>query len=333
MVAVKENRSLENETIYKTYTGEHALLCGNSINQLINSEARWSDLLQSLCEMEGIKIDITPEKSFPLVFEEILFSSRGSYKNILKRLKEHIASTITGFKTCSIHKSVLDLPITEILTTNYDYTFETTYLQRKLTPADRPLFLGDVGSREYRYSLYRKKHIGPRNIWHIHGELDNGFSGKSRYPEQSIMIGNEHYGDYHRRIHEYIRPSGGLKAGLSNKKDSWVKRFFTHNLHIVGLSLDYTETHLWWLLNYRARKIKEHVTLPNSITFYYPSFSADEYKHKVQLLKALKVVVKEVPIEIKNWKDDRKKFILYWKTLLEDHLRKLDSKGAEMQYS
>ena len=46
--------------------------------------------------------------------------------------------------------------------------------------------------------------------------------------------------------------------------------FFKGELHIVGLSYDFSEQHLWWLLNYRAKQIKrEKIKLVNDIYYYY----------------------------------------------------------------
>lgn len=309
---MKVKRQIEKESIFENFTKKEVILCGNSINQLENNDADWGELLKKIIKSENLKVQVNDQKSYPLIFEEILFSCSGEYKIILKRLKEKIVKHISTFQSTIYHEKLLQLPISEVLTTNYDYGFERCF-EEKFSGFDR----GILGN-EYRYSLHRQHTVHDKKIWHIHGELNNGFRGEVRYPEQSIMIGNEHYGDYQRAVHEYIKPSGGLKTALINIKDSWVKRFFTHEMHIVGFGLDYTENHLWWLLNFRARKYKEHNELPNSIKFYYPNFSKDSYQYKKQLLKALKVEIVEIPVNVPNnkWND---RFHLFWDKFLTEY--------------
>lgn len=66
---------------------------------------------------------------------------------------------------------------------------------------------------------------------------------------------------------------------------SWVDLFFSSNIHIIGLSLDYSETDLWWILNKRAR-LALSLPIKNQIHFH----STREDTQKLELLKSFGVI-------------------------------------------
>ena len=74
--------------------------------------------------------------------------------------------------------------------------------------------------------------------------------------------------------------------------ESWIDLFFTHNIHIIGLALDFVESDIWWLLTYRARllKNKQHKIL-NKIYYYIPEKYVERSKHKIELLKAVNISI------------------------------------------
>lgn len=273
------------------YHGQNAIFLGNGIN-LLSGGISWDGLLKKLILKFGLN-SITIEKdtniSYPLLFEEILFNIRGNdFDYNLKQLKAAISKILINTIPNEYHHKILRLNTEDIITTNYDYAFERC-IDNKFTGLPKP---GKIG--KYKYSLYRKHNINGTSFWHINGELNNGFKGKGtyKYPQESILIGNEHYADYLRKLHETLRPSkdkGGLINVLEKEEDIWARLFFTHNIHIIGFDLNYSEIHLWWLLNFRARLIKKNASIANKIFFYYPSFNENKYKLKIRLLKALEV--------------------------------------------
>ena len=123
--------------------------------------------------------------------------------------------------------------------------------------------------------------------------------GTSQYPEQSILIGNEHYADYLSVIHGILKPvSGnkGLASALNENPDIWPRFFFTHDIDIVGFNMDYAEIHLWWLINFRARLKRAGSSIRNTIRFNYPSFEEKEIENKLSVLLALEIELNEVPV-------------------------------------
>jgi hypothetical protein len=60
--------------------------------------------------------------------------------------------------------------------------------------------------------------------------------------------------------------------------ESWVDKFFTHNIKIVGLGMDFTEYTLWWLLAYRhfVKTSNPDIIVDNEITLVLPFFTVEE---------------------------------------------------------
>ena len=303
------DRLEKQETLENNYTGRPAILVGNGIN-LLSDNRSWETLLRNISEQFQVNVRINNEKSFPLIFEELIFRSIGDYQKTLDSFKSQISNELIGLNNNEYHDSLMKLKCSEYLTTNYDYALERVF---------HPDFNhSNRNSRETKYSLYRKNIIGEnKNIWHIHGELNHGFKRESVH--ESIMIGNEHYGDYHSKVHDILKPTGSIFAALENKRNSWPKMFFTHDIHIVGLSLDFSETHLWWILNYRAKLQKEFGQLPNKIFYHYPSFSKERNRSKNELLSALYVE----PIATVVQSNDDEKYKRFWDILLSRTLQNL----------
>jgi hypothetical protein len=192
---------------------------------------------------------------------------------------------------------------------------------------------------EHKHSLRRRYYLEgfEKNIWHIHGELEdtrNLSEGSKFYHEESIMIGYEHYSSYLEEIQKNIKGKSGVQkpekqslfARIKNGNNQfyWLDKFFTHNLDIVGLSFDFSENHLWWILNLRANHIrnkkigKDLVIINNRIRFFYADLPEpmpknltfekfDKFKNEMEkekgigdVLKAFCVDVVPVPCETRE---------------------------------
>lgn len=288
--------------------GNNAMLIGNGINNL-QSTYRWDLLLRKLYPQINLE-----EKPYTLAFEEIVLTklacsnNKKQYKEILKEIKDTIADHCSEIKPSVYHEKINSLDITNFLTTNYDYAIEKTLDQNFDIKQD------NSKTRDFKYSLNRYHKVNNKIVWHIHGEIENGYKkdNVNQYASASIMIGHEHYGDYYRRIHQYLRPFSTDENTKQKYRDnpSWVNLFFTHNLHIVGLSLDSSEFHLWWLLAYRARLKEYYHNIENQIFFHCASYDMEspKQKAKIDLLKSFGVKIKD--IRIKDESD--KKYGIYW---------------------
>lgn len=317
-----------------SYQNKNALLIGNGVNLLDTRQSfSWGELLNELKINYDINVDLDNVfKPFPLAFDEMLHQKPGStdFKSKIKVLKQRIRNSIDnqlngkrGFN--DHHRKIASLPYNDILTTNYDYS-----LQKSLTSE----FLSEkvkraVNRQERKFSLKRTYSFNDKKIWHIHGELydSRSLSEHSKYyAEESIMIGYEHYTSYLERIQESINgKSGSQKAEnqslLIRLRDGvispyWTDIFFTHNLDIIGQGFDFSENHLWWLINFRANsmrttKPKHKVKINNRIRFFYPRINGQdqidlneininkiiEKKNTVQKAKAIAEVLKSFKVE------------------------------------
>ena len=111
--------------------------------------------------------------------------------------------------------------------------------------------------KETKYNLFRRRKVGQKYIWHIHGESD---------VPNSITLGHEQYAGQLQKMRNYATANRTTKSRdvsqfkLKNElfdtdgsTYSWLDIFLRDNVHILGLSLDYTEIDLWWLLSYKER--------------------------------------------------------------------------------
>jgi hypothetical protein len=329
---------------------KRALLIGNGVNRLKPEESySWGDLLSKLKDQGDFPVDLNNSlKPFPLAFDEVLHANKSELelKEKLRKLKKKIRESIerqlehkNGWN--EYHRKLVFLGYDDILTTNYDYSFQLSadenFFERKTDWA--------VNKQEYKHSLKRCYAIPEINtkIWHIHGELfdsRNLSDESSYYHEESIMIGYAHYVSYLNKINENIKGKSGnqeidnqsLMVRLRDKSDSpfWTDILFTHDVDIIGQGLDFSENHLWWLINYRANsmrgeKQKHGVKINNKIRFYHPYIKNDmksessnglDIDRKIDALKSKAVAdllkafcVESINIECESYEDFYDKFI------------------------
>lgn len=291
-----------------SFQNKRALLIGNGVNQLDKEQSiSWHNLLEVLKVKYSISVDLDNDfKPFPLGFEEMLHRKDGSnaFENKLKILKKGIRNSVEnqlkgklGYN--DFHKKIMQVGYNDVLTTNYDYS-----LEKSIEP-DFFLIKDDLAQnkQEIKYSLkrcYKLKAVDTK-VWHIHGELfdSRNLSDNSKnYNEESIMIGYEHYTSYLEKIQENFKGKSGVQKdenkGLmirlkGEKKDLfWTDIFFTHNIDIIGQGFDFSENHLWWLINQRANYIKNYsekygVLVDNEIKFYYPFIEGNDLINVTQL--------------------------------------------------
>ncbi|MGE4716952.1 MULTISPECIES: SIR2 family protein [Yersinia] len=210
-----------------------------------------------------------------MVYERIFLEKHTSNRSDKKdeiEIKKGIAVALRDQGSNAVFEALASLPIENYLTTNYDYSFE-----KALNISPEKL------SSEEIYSLRRKKKYesekGSKYLWNIHGEIDN---------PKSIMLGLDHYCGSVGKIDAYVKGTYTHKVEgadvtvrpmLDKLKDatfcdtSWVDLFFSTNVHILGFSLDYSETDICWLLN------KANV---NNKVYYYTHEISDEKKGLLQ---------------------------------------------------
>lgn len=225
---------------------ESALLIGNGLNRCYENAIPWDRLLHDIANEYAVSFN--RDNPFPLEFEsianQILARDSRKSKDVYSELKGKIATMVCSQVPVngSLHELfVQDIPLNCILTTNYDYMLEHAFLGKsKPEPIDKD-------HQEKKYSLFRFTKYAEKSFYHIHGEANY---------KESLCLGYEHYAAYLAKMREHLKAKPEVAHRISGQelpeKKSWVNLFFTHDIYIVGLSLDTNEIDLWWLLTYRA---------------------------------------------------------------------------------
>lgn len=227
-----------------------ALLLGNGVNRLNNDGASWEHLLKTLAtsgnrerELEYVK-----QKPFALLYEEIFLktSPSESAKDEMA-LKRRIADLISNLRQNEFHRRFMQADVRHILTTNYDYNLE---MASGLGHSRANL------AAESKYSVFRRRAVGDKYVWHIHGE---------KGAPSTITLGYDQYCGYLQKLRAYATAERNLDNGSpfklqdlsfdehKGRRYSWLDVFFRDDVHIIGLTLDFTEIDLWWVLTYKAR--------------------------------------------------------------------------------
>ncbi len=255
--------------------GSKTLLIGNDINNIVPNNS-WKDIINDIirfCDAQKMVTDLN-NKPFPLLYEEIFLKSLKEKHIDEKNLKKFISDKVRRISPNEIHERIQDLEIKDVITTNYDFTLEGKMPIKNNGIIDERI-----------YSVFRHYKVRNKNYWHIHGDCKN---------PNSINLGFEHYGGQLQQIRNYLatgtnyKSKNVTKTPLINRletKDfsgqSWIELFFNTDIYIFGLSLDFEEIDLWWLLTYRARQIfyKRKSAIKNKIYYFVPKeFNAKEKK-------------------------------------------------------
>jgi hypothetical protein len=276
---------LSSGVIFLRIIMRNTVLFGNGINRISDNAVSWDNLLNEIKGMNAFENGDLPNT---MIYERILMGRHVAKKNQKLdelKIKEMIAQAMKCQGSNEIFELLVSIDVDNYLTTNYDYAFE-----KAIGVAPNKL------STEEIYSLRRKRKYtnnnGDKYLWNIHGEIDH---------PKSIMLGLDHYCGSVSKIDSYIK--GSYKHTVDGKSinvepmsiklksqsycyTSWIDLFFSSNIHIIGLSLDYSETDIWWLLNKRARFSIDG--LINNKIYFYSSYMN---KEKIELLKSFDVEV------------------------------------------
>jgi len=267
----------------KTYS----LLIGNDINNLVPDNS-WKDLLNDIVKFCGAEKLVTNynNKPFPLLYEEIFLKSLRQADRDERELKKFISSKVSKISANEIHERINALPVKDIITTNYEFTLESSVPGSNSGITDERL-----------YSIFRHYEANGKRYWHVHGDCRN---------PNSINLGFEHYGGQLQLIRNFVVTGTNYTTKAISKLPlirrlednklyghSWIELFFTTDIYIAGLSLDFVETDLWWLLTYRARQkfYRKHPAVKNNIFYFIPSEFAAKSKEKTDLMHATGITV------------------------------------------
>lgn len=268
-----------------------ALLVGNGVNAITNA-VTWGNLLKDLitfCDCKDVIYDT--KKPFPMFYEEIFLSAIVANKSLDElEIKNFIAERVAGLVDNPVHQAIRELGCQHVMTTNYDLLLEGN---SELT--------NNGAVNETRYSIFRRYESGGTSYWHLHGD---------QLAPSGINLGYEHYMGQTQKMRNYVTSGSNYKNVAVNTSlvkrlksqgshisiYSWIDLFFTRDIHIVGLTLDFVEADLWWLLTYRARQkhSKRKWKISNKIFYYVPVDFSQRAPYKIRMLKMAGVEVREV---------------------------------------
>lgn len=273
---------------------EATILYGNGLNLLSQPKKTWTKLLKELFKKYGN--DLIPDhKPYPMVYEELFL------RNVLLKLKDEkdvkneVIKFVAQNKVNEFYKMLSEFGLKNYLTTNYDFTLEEQFKTEG--------YEWKYNGKENKYSVFTYMEIEGTDtkVWHIHGNA---------VKVNTIQLGFDQYCAATRKVIAYTIgelefENQKIRTIIDKLKDyqfdtlSWIELFFTTDIHIIGLSMDYSETDLWWLLERRARYIKWKSVNRNKI-YYYDILSKDS-KSKEQLMTAFGV--EYIPFKNENKKD------------------------------
>ena len=227
------------------------LLVGNGINKLFDKESDYFDV-DSLLEKSKRTFKECNGNSDSLRFPmKISAMYNGNEVAASKDVKEFLEKEmdISDEKKKFISE-LLNLNVTELLTTNYSFEFEKTKFEDisigKIKYQYQKGTEKDLTKKEENLGIYQYIKLDEnKNLWHIHGIATR---------ENSIILGQYNYGDL---LSEIINYTSNLidrwNTDIPFDYCSWIDYFVANDIHILGFAFDLAEIDLWWLLAYKKR--------------------------------------------------------------------------------
>jgi hypothetical protein len=268
---------------------DYALLIGNDINN-INPGRSWKELLNDITDYCGVSHINREDKPFPMLYEEIFLSAIRKKDMDEKELKTYIATIVSQINQNEIHERIRNLKIQHLMTTNYEFSIEG------IVPKSNTSLVV-----ERLYSIFRRHEFDGTTYWHLHGDCNN---------PTSINLGYEHYCGQLQNMRNYTtanstyKTEGILKESLVRRLagngeinyQSWIDLFFTKDIYIFGLGLDFVESDLWWLITYRARSkyYKNKFKINNKLVYYIPEEYEIRSRSKLEILRANDVEIRVI---------------------------------------
>lgn len=198
-----------------------------------------------------------------------------------------------------------------ILTTNYTYQIEDRirpgYSALSNDTKRKYAYNGGARTKDGRFIIRTRNVFGEDlpEIWHIHGELRR---------KSSLVLTHDEYFREVKYIYDYNAKRGNDYLEFRNdfKVKSWIDYFMIADIYVVGLSFDFSEFDLWWLLNRRQR---ENAGVGNIC--FYEMEDKDTYS-KICALRQMKVE----PYSLGYKKTDQQ-YNAFYKAVAEDIKEKM----------
>lgn len=277
------------------------LLIGNGINlSFSDTNIRIDQLLNSKKNKFRKHINIPNETQIPFPLKMVI----GTQDHVDDLMKEYTDCLWGKVKRKSeqyyFYEKLLNLPVADILSTNYGFEFEeTAYDEEEISKSKIGKITTYIPGKDRKKSesslfLYTYQSAGERydnkRIWHIHGHAKN---------HSSMIIGHCYYGRFLHRIIDYTKQNEGrYRWGKQDPPEirSWVDAFLFGDIYVLGFSYDFAEMDLWWLLN--QKKNGNYGRNSGKLYFYEPYDSSNTAKY--ELLKSYNSEVRHLNMVIQQ---------------------------------
>ena len=278
------------------------LFVGNGIAQRIRIAEKWDKIINDTAKRYGINISPDILKKLPYNMQ-IVAASNDNVDKAMIGLSERLKSITLNDEQKAFTKRVLELPFTDILTTNYTYELERSVSDNKTFRCRYP---ADHKHRATDMTLFGHIPISvdgtEKKIWHIHGHA---------CAPNSVIMGHYFYGKLISRIQSYIHQMlKGWRAAEKNGGDfeirSWVDCFMTCDVYMVGFGMDLCEADIWWLACCKKRHFPDR-----KIYYYVPAWEMSADDPKRILMNAYGIVIREIHCQNNDYSE------FYEKTLKE----------------
>ena len=265
-----------------------AILFGNGLNRLTAENPSWEELLQQTCQRGSAPLH--GSVPYTLMHENLFLSDKADLsvpqriegRTAEYKVKWKIANASLDLKENPYYHRLAKLNVQHYLTTNYDACLDFTLEKYGLHRVE-------CSTQEFIYSIARyARYAKPDKwLWNIHGF--------AKYPS-SLMIGYNQFCGSINKMKDLQSLEFPILERLrkgDTKPLCWGDFFYTHDVHIIGLSLDYSDIDLWWMLSERKRLMKVYPELiQNQIHYYYTADGKADRQFE-QLLRSMGVTVHE----------------------------------------
>mgnify|MGYP001081447706 CR=1 FL=1 len=222
---------MKNDAVYP-----QILLLGNGLNRAYNNGS-WNDMLRAITQRE----DLPANLNSPMPLQAILASN--DHLSTALHTQEFVQTwcgKLDDAEQRAMYNKLLDLPVSDILTTNYSYELETAALGcntvtekqiKKLAHHTAQVSRCEIRGRFFTYNQLPND----KRVWHIHGE--------ARTPD-SMVLGHYFYGNTVARMKAYLEQYGGLyshyqKQGQDKPLCSWLDAFIMGDVYVLGFGFDW----------------------------------------------------------------------------------------------
>lgn len=290
----------------KPETFPQVLLLGNGINRAYGGGS-WDDMLKTITERDDL-----PKKLYsPMPLQAILASGdRLSTKLRSKEFKKAWREKSIDDEYQNCLTQVLNLPVSEILTTNYSYELEMAALKATTIKESRlksmVMHSNCVKRCENRYRFYTYNRLpNEMRIWHIHGEARVA---------NTMILGHYYYANNLAKMRALLQGSSKRYATKSKTKtsefDCWLDSFILGNVYVLGFGFDLSEFDFWWLLNRKKLEKADH----GKVYFYEPRPAA--FDEKLELLRLMDVEILDCGFDKGN--DDLRDYKPFYNAAIQD---------------